>query len=219
MAISFGLPLNSPRPSSTDATRFELLGPGPKDVRNLPLALDGLTRGLGTQGVVGGVYPAVLDDGYFLAEKTFSGADYGADATVGGPFRPARGTEFYDYAADATLPVWLYFGANASVISGPNSNNPTLADGTTPNPDYEPGAYHSEAITGFQGIIDAWVPLRCVQEANLSGYTPGVELTVQKGRLKIAASGDTVVGTVEKNYNNTRAKIKFTLVGALKVKA
>ncbi len=219
MAVTFGLPINSPLPSSKDATRFELLGPGPKDVRNLPLAIGGLTPGLGTNGVVGGEYPRVLDDGYFLAKKTFSGDDYGADATVGGPFRPARGTEFFDYAADATKPLWLYFGANASIITGTENRPFTDAANTVANADYEPGAYHSEAVTGFQGIIDAWVPARCVQETDLSGYTEGVEVTVQKGRLKIAVSGDPVVGVVETNYRNTKAKIKFNLNGTLKVMA
>lgn len=215
MTISFGLPINSQRPSSTDNRRFEMLGPGPKDVRNLSLALGGLTPGTGGADE----YPSSLDDGYFLAAKTFSGADYGADATVGGPFRPERGTEFYDYAADATKPVWMYFAANGSIITG-TENRPFLDAGNTiENPDYEPGAYHSEAVTGFQGLVDAWIPLRCVQEANLTGYTVGVEVTVSKGRTKIATAGDPVVGVVEAKYSTTKVRIKYNLGGVYKIKA
>lgn len=220
--ISFGLPLNSGRPSSKDVTRFELQGPGPKDIKNMPVSLDGLTRGLGTNGVVGGVYPAKLEDGYFFRRKTVSGPDYGIDATIGGPFRPARGTSFFDYATDAAPasgPVYLYFGALNGTTSG--DDNPPFLDYPTnavPNPNYEPGAYHSEAITGYQGLVDAWVPLRCVQEANLTGYVVGADVTVQKGRLKLAVSGDAIVGAVEDVFSTVKVLIKFNISGVLKIK-
>lgn len=227
MTVQFGIGLNSARPSSTDNTRFEMLGPGPKDVVNMPLSTDNITVGTGAQGVSGGVYPAKLDDGYFftltsaVASNSVTGGDYGVDATAGGPFRPTRGTEFFDYAADATGgPVYMYYGAQNAVISG-DENRPFLdyPTNTVANPDYEPGAYHSEAITGYQGLVDAWVPLRCVQEANFSGYVVGAKVTVQKGRLKLAATGDPVVGIVERKFSTTKVKIKYNIVAVLPIMA
>jgi hypothetical protein len=220
MSLSFGIPVNSSRPSSTDVDRFEMKGPGPKDIVNLPLAMGNVTKGLGTNGAATGEYPRKLDDGYFLSLAAVSGADFGADLTVGGPFRAARDTDFYNYALNAnTVPVYLYFGASSGSTSG--DENPEFLDyptNTISNPDYEPGSFYSEAVTGYQGLIDAWVPVRCVQEADLTGYVAGAAVTVSKGRCKLAVSGDKYVGVVERKFSTTKVLIKFNISGSLPTK-
>lgn len=222
--VSFGIPINSGRPSSTDKNRFEMLGPGPKDVINMPISMNGVTRGSGANGVSGGVYPAALDDGFFFTKVTITGDDFGVD-NVGGvaaavPYRPARSNDYFNYAPDATKPLYLYFGANNAVIVGdennPFSDNPT---NSVVNDDYEPGAFHSEAITGFKGQIDAWFGLKHVQEATFGSYVEGSELTVQKGRLKLAASGEKIIGVVTNLYGTERIRVTLSLTGVYPTKA
>lgn len=208
-AVSFGIPSNNRNPSSTDPLRFEMLGVGPKDMINMPIPpFDSLNTGAG--------YPTKLKDGYFFTLKTFSGSEYGADATVGGPWRMDRGTQFYDYAPDATTPVYLYFSANENVSNGANEN-PRYLDSPTnsiENPNWEPGANYSEAITGFLGLFDAWVPADRTAEGVLSGYTVGTKVTVFKGKNKIATSGQPYVGTVIENYNNVKVRIRYNLTAS-----
>lgn len=217
--VTFGLPVNNRAPNSTDAGRFEMIGPGPYDSINMPISWKGVTKGLGTNGVGGGVNPAKLADGFFMTLKTYAegsaGTDngFGADNTAGGPFRAARGTEFYDYAPDATKPLVMVFSADTQSSSG-DENRYYQDDNSTENADFEPGAFYAEAISGVQGTFNAWFPLTHVQEANLNSYTKGTKLTVQKGRLKIAATGEFVIGEVVEKYSSTKIHARISLTGA-----
>lgn len=191
------------RPKHTDA-RFELTGVGNYSGKPCSIFYKGLTFGTGANGAVGGVYPARGSnlDGMFIAIKDLSG-DSKAGAAAG---RITRGTKFHDFAADAEAKVYMVWSSDAGVVSGHENVYDPASDS-----DWDPGAYHSESMTGLVcSGVEAWFNLSHVQEADLSGYTEGVELTVLKGRFTIAASGDNVIAKVIHKPNTKSVLIEVT---------
>ena len=187
------------RPSHRD-DRFEMLGIDKAERRACPIPWKGMN--LSTTGAAGKP-PSALEDGIFISlesQSTSAGSGYGTDpfGTTPAGMSTAHGSKFYDIAANVnTVPVFMVFSGDTAIIAGA-ANNMYLndADGVvtaTRNPNYVPGDFNSETVTGLKGSFRAWVPARLTSELSLAGYAAGDSLTILNGRIKKAITGDMVV--------------------------
>jgi hypothetical protein len=153
------------------------------DVKRYPLPLPwkGMNNGTGLDDT----FPAGLEDGVFLSLADFGttpGSGYGPDAysaTAPSGSSPARGSEFYDYAADASKPVYMVWSADTTPVVGPNADLVGF-----------PGGFDSEGVTGIRDSYRAWVPARLTNRPSvaLTNYNPGDRVTVVEGRVAIGSS-------------------------------
>lgn len=149
--------------------------------------------------------PAGLESGVFLSLKTFTagvGTGYGAnDPYNTGGVSIAKGTKYYDVAPDADSgPIYMVFFPYGASTVGHQQYFLRNADGsatTTKNPDYAPGDFGTDGVTGLRGNIKCWYPVSLLLDRTLTGYGPGTEITVTLGRAVKSTSGKGVVGEVE----------------------
>lgn len=250
MAVSLG-PLDGTqfdRPLFKD-DRFELTGEGAYDLVNLPLPYTGLNIGSGAATK----HPAGLYDGLFLSLADITGrTNYNQDTNVVKTSIPSvtyynlgedlgfgrrLGTEFYDFAEDASKVVYCVFTAKYPETAGMENtvhNYNTLTDPFAPNhtsgqaPEFantwDPGRRDADACSGLTGSFQAWITTKHTNEMDLTNYAPGVELTVAKGRtliLPTITSGTYfVVGKVKKKVTVgtvTKVLVQFALDNPYKV--
>lgn len=193
-ALSFGKPDGShlERPNYTTDKDVEIVD-GTWDRFACPLPPFGLTKGTG--------YPARLIDGLFLAATT-SPFDPGAASTSPLPLYGTgtlHGKDFYDYAVDGDRPLYMVFTARRLSVAGADRAYPyqldssfaavEYASGTQTgqpkiNPDYNPGEFGSESVTGLRGNFRVWFSnLHIGPTEDITTYAVGDFLTVEKGLL------------------------------------
>lgn len=193
-AFTYGFPDGSQvlRPTHRD-DRFEMLNHN--DVKRYPLPIPWKSMTFGNGG--DDEYPVQLEDGLILSLADFgttAGSGFGPNpysATAPSGSSPARGSEFYNFAANASKPLYMVWSADTTPVVGPNSN-------LTANP----GQFDSEGVTGVRDSFRAWVPARLLAYPSvaLTSYDPGDIVTVNKGRIHIPTSGGPYlsIGRVEK---------------------
>ncbi len=161
-------------------------------------------------------YPPKLIEGGIIALGTlnYANADQNAAMRVGA----GVGTDIYAYAADATADsLWLIYTANQPKTHGVGNNihtyntatqpdtpifNPSSGVGTKPtvNPTYQING-KSSVVTGLGGDGGKiWITAINTTEEDLTNYTVGTELTVSKGRWKIAVAGEYIKGKVLRRH-------------------
>lgn len=188
------------RPVHADGT-FQMLNMEKSIRTTIPIPHRGMAFG---DGAVNNP-PAGLESGVFLSLKNFTtgvGTGYGAtDPYNTGGVSIAKGSKYYDVAPDAESgPIYMaFFPYGASTIGHQQYNlrNPDGSVTVVKNPNYDPGTFGTDGITGLRGIIKCWYPVSLLLDRTLTGYGPGTDITVTLGRAVKSSSGKTVVGEVE----------------------
>lgn len=206
--FSYGVPDNSNvgnlRPMHPSDGRIELLNLNNTKKVPLPLPWKGMT--FHTVWAAAN-YPPVLIDGTFLTLKTQStgdGTGYGSTTPFGTDLSVVTGATQYDFALDSTGVLYMVFTAGHESVAD-TANIP----GST---GYSPGAFGSDSVTGLEGELRMWYPNTLFIEGNATGITNNTTpLAVVKGRLGIAASTMTAIGTaIFKDSNKTLVSVNTT---------
>lgn len=223
-AFSQGIPDGSQhfRPIFDDA-RFEMVKMDMASKKSVALPWTGLSS---SSTGAAGLKPRDLQSGVFLslqAQTAGNGTGYGSVTPYGTGLSVLHSTNFHDYAPTAVgVDIGMVFLPYGSQSIG-SRNNKFLRDangaplaGPVLNPDFEDGAFNSEAITILTGNFRAWVPVTLLSDATITGYAANGGITVINGRPCKAVAGNSLVGKILA-VTATLILIEFNIVGVLPV--
>lgn len=211
------------RPNYAD-NRLEVVKFDNRKAQTAPLIFTGLSYS--TNQTVEDNCPDDLYEGNVLCLKDYTdiaGRYTAAQQAVLG-IGTTRGSKFYDFSADGSLPSYVVFNNGHTIITGMKNRFHTYTTGTPsatpdfvpaapPDPAYfpvdaswDPGVFGSNAVTVLSGNLKLWVgvPLLANDPTDVANHAIGDDVVVVNGRFKIVTTltGLKGYGKVENIYTN-----------------